>query len=207
MRDYRDRWCGEVVTIVGAAVTTVDFPTLVREGTQRTLLVNWAIRTAPLWHGSGKDLYFFSWHMDVFHHFQELLTPELTPCLWEGDLHHIQPEIRDKAVLYAGMNIRPFEAYCHLLEGYKQHGQDWIDDGGFMPSCANTTLLALMFLWHAGVREINAVGMHDIGGVPAGHYDPRLKAQTEHVYSNAYVRDLETFCRVMGLALNYLGDR
>lgn len=207
MRDYRNRWRGETVTLVGAAVTSVDYQRLAREGTQRTLLINWALRIAPLWHGTGKELYFFSWHMYVFRQFPELLTPELTPCLWEGDLDHLQPEIRDKAVLYTGMNIRPEAAYAHLLTGYREHGQDWIDDDGFLPSHANTTLLALMFLWHAGVREINAVGMHDIGGIPAGHYDPRLRAETEHVYSAAYVRDVELFCGVMGMRMNYLGER
>lgn len=207
MRDYRNRWRGETVTLVGGAVTTIDYQQLAREGTQRTLLINWALRIAPFWRGTGREVYFFSWHMYVFAQFPELLTPELTPCLWEGDLHHLQAEIRDRAVIYAGMNVRPWEAYLHLLEGYREHGQDWIDDGGFLPSCANTTLLALMFLWHAGVREVNAVGMHDIGGVPRPTYDPRLSATTGHVNSVAYTRDPDRFCEVMGMRLNYLGER
>mgnify|MGYP003385326606 CR=1 FL=1 len=207
LRDYRDRFKGQIVTMVGGAVTTVDYRDLVINGTETTILINWALRIAPLWRGSTRRRYFFTWHLDQFGHLPELLIPGVIPCVYHGGLGYLPPQLHDKAVMYTGVNVRPFAAYTHLLRDFAIHGQDYLDETGDIPSCANSTLLALMFVWHAGCRQINAVGMHDIGGVPRGHYDPRLPATNLPCPTPVYVRDLETFCGIMGIRVNYIGQR
>lgn len=207
LREFRDRFKGRVVTMVGSAVTTVNYRDLAGPGPENVVLINWALGIAPLFRWTSKRLWFWTWHMEAFAHRQELLQPCLTPAISEGSLHLVPSELAERSIVFRGANVRPWGAYAHLLADYRRHGGDYIDETGDLPSCANSTLLALMFVWHGGCREINAVGMHDIGGVQQPHYDPRLAATGSPCVPSVYVQHLEGFCDIMGMKINYLGRR
>lgn len=192
---------------MGGAVTSLDYRELARDENALVVLVNWALRIAPLFRGVSQQVFFFSWHMDLFYQLPEMRAPRVKPVVYKFEHDRMPPESLARGVDYEPANIVPYEAYLHALELWAVRGQDFIDETNRLITCSNTTLMALLFVWHTGCREINVVGMHDRGGVRAGHYDPRLKAQTEYVFSTAYVRDVEDFCRVMGMRLNYLGER
>lgn len=207
LKDYRDKFKGQVVTLVGGAVTTVDYAELAATGTDNVVLINWALRIAPLFTRPQNRVYFVSWHWEVFHGLHELFAPKLVPVVYSYATPLVPAEIASRVVTYKPVNLLPREAYIHALKLWATRGQDFIDETGELISCCNSTLLALLFVWHGGCREINAVGMHDIGGIQASTYDPRLRAANAPSSSQNYVRDLEEFCEIMGIQLNYLGQR
>lgn len=207
LREFRGRFRGQVVTVVGSAVTTVDYRDLVKSGPENIVLINWALGIAPLFRGTANRLWFWTWHMDAFAERQELLQDGLTPAISEGSLHLVPSEVAERGIVFRGTNVRPWGAYAHLMQDYRRHGRDYIDETGDLPSCANSALLALLFVWHGGCREINAVGMHDIGGVQQPTYDPRLGASGGPAVPSVYTPHLEGFCDIMGMKLNYLGRR
>ncbi len=207
LRQFRDRFKGQIVTLVGAAVTTVDYAQLAKTGTDTVVLINWAVRIAPLFTQPRHNVFHFTWHMDVFQHVPEMHAPRLTLACYHGGMLDLPANAENLILHYGAENITPYEYWVTVLPKWAADGQNMIDRSGKLASCANTTLLALMFVWYAGCREINCVGMHDIGGKQAPHYDPRLPATNGPIDSHVYITALEDFCRIMGVKINYLGER
>ena len=202
IQQYRDAFAGQTALIIGGAVTTVDYAQLATNGPDVVVLVNWAIRLAGLFDKSRHVPIFFTWHLEVFRHLYELSTPNLRVGVYTNEW--LPPNFAGDTIEYASGNVLPYELYLQTLEDWAVRGKDRIDMTGCLHSCANSTLLALMFLWYAGCTSIKAVGMHDIGGVQAETYDPRLFAETVPERHGQYYRAVVDFCRIMGLPVEFL---
>ena len=210
LNTVRNRFKGKTLALIGAAPSTVDYDLLAEFGPDICVFVNWSIKIAPKFTRPQHELYFVTWHPEIFGLREDidLDLSNLQMLLYPFHSHMVQPEILDRAIEHRPTNIRPWEAYEHMLNAYalNEQGMDWIDLHEELISHCNSTLIALMFLWYGGCRDIKCYGMHDIGGVPAFEYDPRLGADTEHIHSPAYMRDPEEFCRIMGVTYEYIGN-
>jgi len=206
LTEFKGRFKGTTITLIGGAVTSLDYFEVAKHGTDVVILINWAIRTAPLFNQIRHDVYFFTWHPEVFAAIPEILSPNITVAMFESGIHLFPSQLRRPPLLFRAANILPYEAYADLLPLIAADGGRCMDTHWCLFSSANTTLLALMFVWYTGCRSIRCVGMHDIGGKQKPHYDHRLAATNLPVSATKYVRDVEDFCRIMGIEHTYLGQ-
>lgn len=204
---YRDVFVGKTVTLIGAAKTTVDFEQYAKEGTDSIVIVNWALGSAHHFQEPRHDLYFMTWHMEIFGERPEILQPNLKCFVYPAVASLLPPEKHTNAIVFEAVNHPDYAEWKNAMD----HDQfirnpDLIVATNQLHSSANSTLLALHFLYMAGCRKVNCIGMHDINDVQDENYDARHNADSGHkpVHKSIYMTCQNDFAQAMGMELNYL---
>lgn len=213
LKDHDNRLRGKRVCIVGGAMSPVDYTELFFHYDE-VVLVNWAIKSASSICSNREKanfpLTFFSYHYGTpFHRdqFPEMLMANMTLALQEHDKPYVPAEKLElgQYMQFTACNILPYMLYRQLLTTNSHlRNRSMLNESNCLYSSSNTTLLALHYLYHAGVLEVDAVGMHDVNGVQAQTYDTRLQATNAPVPASIYLQAQSDFSLATGMKIYYI---